>query len=144
VIDRAVADPDAPDLGVRATRQQVLASREGIFRYLVGAGIDVKGNDLPSVPGFYLRAHQALIGVLATSRVLFFAVARLPSGHGFSSIRRWRRLLSLYVNSRGPKPPDRITSFQPKYAPVRADVADGRDVPRPKQDERLAGQSVTA
>ena len=83
-----VADPDAPDLGVREAGEQLLRGRQGVVRYLKRAGVHVEGHDPATAAGLDLGAHLLLVKCGAAAGVLVLAVAGMRRRHGDSSGER--------------------------------------------------------
>jgi hypothetical protein len=76
-----VTNPDKPCLGLRIAGQEAIRSREDIFGYLEGSGVDVDSHDLALIAGFDLRADVMFIDFITTPCVFFHTIARLPHCH---------------------------------------------------------------
>jgi hypothetical protein len=85
-MDRAMADADAPNLGVGAAGKQTAGRGQRIFPHLKRPGVYVKGHDLPLVAGLHLGAHLLFVECCAAAGVLLLAIPWLGSRHGFSPV----------------------------------------------------------
>jgi hypothetical protein len=81
-MQRAMINPDEPDLCVRIARKQPVGSSQGIPGYLECTAFDIDGDDLAAVTLFHLRPYVSFIDFLAAPGRFFFAITRLTRSHG--------------------------------------------------------------
>src|SRR5438067_2002085 len=84
-MDRAMADPHHPNLGLGNAGAQPVACLQLIAVHLVHSAFDVDGCKLTLVVGLALGSDGILVNGVATPRELFFAVAALDRAHNLSS-----------------------------------------------------------
>jgi len=60
-VDSAVADPNAPNLSVRATGKQSATGGKGVFAHLERTGVHIDGDDFALVASFNLWPHLLLV-----------------------------------------------------------------------------------
>src|SRR5436305_167688 len=85
-----MADPNAPDLRIRAPGDQCLTSLESVICQFVVAGLDVNGHDAPVIALFHQRTNLLLVELRAPSCEFLFAVPRMPRRHDSTSLL-WAR-----------------------------------------------------
>jgi hypothetical protein len=81
MMNGAVANPDAPNLGVWSPGQKSLRGNKAILGYLERETVHVNGNDFSLVSIFNLSAYDLLVNFVAPAGVLFFAVMWLGHCH---------------------------------------------------------------
>lgn len=80
-MNTGITDANTPNLGIRTSRQQSLASYEGSLSHLKVAAVNINSDNLAVVPSFYLRTDLPFVEIRPAPGVLFFAVTRLSDSH---------------------------------------------------------------
>jgi len=93
-VQRAVADPHEPDLGVRVLSAKALRGGESGLAEGVCACLDIYGNDLAAIPRLHLSAYLSFVDLITTPGGLFGAVVRLLWGHAPPVSNRKRNMIA--------------------------------------------------
>jgi hypothetical protein len=80
-VNSAMSDPDAKDLRVWTTYQQLFGGSKAILTHFKRSGFNVDRYNLPIIVCFNLRAHLFFVNFVSTSSKLFFAIAGLSNCH---------------------------------------------------------------
>jgi hypothetical protein len=86
MVDKPVADPFGPDLGVRQPRDKACRGIERIICHLKSAGVDIDRNNSTAIAGFYLGPNLSLIQLGPAPLEFLYRVPTFPFGHGFAPL----------------------------------------------------------
>jgi hypothetical protein len=80
-MNRAMPNPNAKDLCVRATYQQLLGGSQAIVAYFKSPTFNVNRHNPPMMGCFDLRSNLRIVDFMSTSSKLFFAISGLSNCH---------------------------------------------------------------